>query len=279
MEKREKGMTNINLGELFNEDQSPGDLIFDIFSARGFLIEKRNGKLYLSEDSVLAPVEFEGMFKTDFSDVTFLQTLLKETGYGSIDKKGRIIPGRYDPEKLKLIFDFKSIPFDTEYSANLQGWDSFKQMPFMKIPVAVLEPFVARFIKALSAIGIATDASCDGHGEGGVHIRFVGPYQLHWFFFLHGLITREISLKNKSIFGVYYFDIVPELPGKKCSIEFYREVLFLANLLYEKRFFFRSLKNKLLSNIKEENPELKKVIIQMDVVAWHLRHKKRLTGE
>lgn len=117
----------------------------EIFKARGFLLE--DGKLILSDNS-------------HSDDAAYLNELLTADNLGEVrDGKIFISPAA----NVEKIFYSKNISGCEAFSPG-ESWEKFVRDSFApKVPVRRLEPFVARYVKAVSACGVATYCSCDGN--------------------------------------------------------------------------------------------------------------------
>jgi hypothetical protein len=78
------------------------------------------------------------------------------------------------------------------------GWRSWKYfikgIYGPKIRTITLETGVALFVKSLSAAGIRTISSCDGHGTKLPNIAFFGHYNASWFAVLFKNLLKNLKL-------------------------------------------------------------------------------------
>ena len=123
------------------EEEYPVELL----KARGFLLE--DDKLALSNNS-------------HPQDKEYLTKLLHEGNLGEIKEDAIILFPNGNMEQIFIVDN--RIGFETP--GGLGDWRSFVYYECApKVPVWKLEPFVARYIKAISACGVRTFLSCDGN--------------------------------------------------------------------------------------------------------------------
>ncbi len=145
-------MTNKGVEEFFgaikercsNDDEYAVELI----KARGFLLE--NGEMIISDNA-------------HPSDEAFLNMILQAEHIGKV-KDGKIV--------ISSIVNIENI-FNVKYVGgcgalcNKVSWQIFLHDSYApKVSISLLEPFVARYIKAISACGVMTCNSCDGNHPG-----------------------------------------------------------------------------------------------------------------
>ena len=117
----------------------------EILKARGFLL--KDDELALSDNS-------------HADDASYLNELLAEDKLGEVrDGKIFIRPNA----NVEKIFFSKNIS-GCEAFSNGDSWRKFVRDRFAsKVPLRLLEPFVGRYVKAISACGVGTCGSCDGN--------------------------------------------------------------------------------------------------------------------
>lgn len=116
----------------------------ELLKARGFLLEDEG--LILSDNS-------------HKDDAKHLNQLLIEENLGEVKDDGIIIFPNANVEKIfyKDIINGEAVCYP-------ESWKKFAHNSFApKVPVNFLEPFVARYVKAISACGVKTWCSCDGN--------------------------------------------------------------------------------------------------------------------
>lgn len=162
----------------FIEKIAPSNLSFRqrlilVLEARGFLLEQRDGKIFLSDNSYLKVAG-------DLADNDFLDQLLRQTGIGQVNERIITISGECSTEALVDLF----LKHDgcEGFGYSFDDWANFQSRQHgQKIPLYLLDPFVARLVKAISSIGIYTHYSCDGHGENKIQLGLSSKYYRAWF--------------------------------------------------------------------------------------------------
>ena len=148
---------------VIGDASTPEDIFFNLASARGFLLERDAGKLFCSDNGAR-------------KDSEYLAKILGDCEIGSIVDTGRrnSVSRIREPEILinhpenlpqlgHALFAGEA-PISDEMIFRLQSWRQFRGMRYApKVEVQYLEPYVARYVKALNACGIRTESSCDGH--------------------------------------------------------------------------------------------------------------------
>lgn len=98
-------------------------------------------------------------------------------------------------EQLQNIMIYPARNHEVTHYLRLGSWKYFvKRKHGAKVNTFVLEPGVARLVKSLSAAGISTYNSCDGHGEKSPSVTFSGYAQGAWFDFILSEIKKKIEL-------------------------------------------------------------------------------------
>ena len=117
----------------------------EILKARGFLLEDEG--LTLSDNS-------------HRDDASYLNELLKADKLGKVKDDKIFIKPKANIEKIFYKDNF--IGYETLlYPQSWRRFISNSHAP--KVPLRILEPFVGRYVKAVSACGVATSMSCDGN--------------------------------------------------------------------------------------------------------------------
>ncbi|MDX8289117.1 hypothetical protein SLL00_04910 [Metabacillus indicus] len=146
---------------------------------RGFYIREVEGHLTLSRGS-------------HPSDLKALKNLFDncDIGYKFDDEKFYIFQEDFDEFTLERI-----VWYPAEHGAGDVGYRSWKYFikgrNGPKICTLALETGVALFVKSLSAAGITTVLSCDGHGTKAPIVSFYGRYNACWFLVLFNAHLKE----------------------------------------------------------------------------------------
>ncbi|MCH1624484.1 hypothetical protein [Fredinandcohnia quinoae] len=106
-----------------------------------------------------------------------------------------IMTGELDDRKIHEIIWY---PARNHEAGGDGGWRSWKYfingMYGPKVRTITLETGVALFIKSLSAAGVRTISSCDGHGKKSPYISFFGLYNACWFMVLYKNLLSDLDL-------------------------------------------------------------------------------------
>ncbi|GAX61951.1 hypothetical protein SCALIN_C28_0153 [Candidatus Scalindua japonica] len=249
------------------------DRFFEIFSARGFLLERDSGTgiVRLSRESHIDDCEFlEVLQNINYKEI------YKKPHFDSIDEAGEenvsqrqhayfdaIDTQLFDINNIKYLHELFShvIPID-EFRLNwIRDWygkfNQFKGIVDLpKIRVYDLEPFIARFAKAISSIGISTWSSCEGHWGTTAYIIFDRKYHLVWFqTLLNKFIKKKLDLacnwkwlNNRGTINH---------PGAD-TLEMYLELQEIARLIYKYRDDLINIKKYIASLLTTEHKKMNK---------------------
>lgn len=193
--------------------------------ARGFLLECVDREWVLSDNS-------------HESDVKELKGILNTLGIGTVGDKGKIQIEKFiEVEKLRSLFECNYV-ISHVAERNDRSWRWFKRRKHgYKVPTMLLEPFVAMYVKAVSACGIETWFSCDGnnHGYFSIVIGFNGNPNRIWHKILwENMLNSRFTLPWNNTYEAIL------LENKKYT--YYVELNRAANYLYANRLLFRDLK-------------------------------------
>ena len=132
---------------------------------------------------------------SDRDDASYLNKLLTADNLGKMEGDKIFINPSANVEKIfysKLIGGCESCP------PIGRTWKRFLHESFdPKVPLNILEPFVARYVKAISACGVATVMSCDGnhHTERNlqrIFVEFRSQPNSIW----HEIICKRLLVKR-----------------------------------------------------------------------------------
>ncbi|ETI69451.1 hypothetical protein [Neobacillus vireti] len=99
-----------------------------------------------------------------------------------------------DQDTLNKIIWYHTRNHETNGGNGWYSWRYFiKRNHGPKINTFVLETGVALLVKAISAAGMVTDCSCDGHGRRAPMISFCGKYNAAWFHLLYQKHFKQIA--------------------------------------------------------------------------------------
>lgn len=233
--------------KILNKSQNKTEQVYLLLSARGFLLDYQNSNIYLSDNSAR-------------KDINDLALVLKEGNVGCLENSKIILNDSIDFDYLKNLFKlFNSISHEVEFHMNYKWSKSFGNREHgIKVPVLDLEPFIARYIKAISSIGLLTTYSCDGnhtYPNGCLHIKFKDRYSAVWHDIINGKIINDNI--NQSFNWIYSDDCIDaKIKFTEANrLDCYYELLCRANYLYDNRKSLRNLKRNLvkLLNNKPKN--------------------------
>lgn len=198
----------------------------ELIKARGMLLE--DNSLIVSDNA-------------EKSDEQWLKELLHKYNIGDVID-GRVVLANYP--NIEKIFDAERIGGEAFVLG--EGWDRFrKYLMARKVPLYFLEPFIARYIKAISACSVNTWCSCDGnHGDGRGTILVNAEYpSKKW----HTLINQRIIKQRFNLnWSKDYSKIVFTKDSKWTT---YIELNRAAAFLYQNRIKIRQIKSNAVQNI------------------------------
>lgn len=202
----------------------------DLLIRRGFLINKENNGYYLNDNS-------------HAEDPIFLNQILKSSKIGYVEKDGLIcITG--DEEKAlteinKLFLQVKKGTVGVGTCSQNRSWTYHvaKRYHAAKLPVSWLEPNIAAYIKALSAIGIYTSGCCDGNHPKcyTLNVDFDGPIycEFHKCLWEH-LLNHLFNLKWDDTYR--FIDLTENRQSQ------YDELFCASQYIYNHRWAFINLR-------------------------------------
>ncbi len=224
-------MTNKGVEEFFGAIKercsSDDEYAVELLKARGFLLEDE--ELALSDNSLLP------------EDVDYLNQILRRGNLGEI-KDGKII--LFPDGNMEEIFFMDNKIGITASLDKDDGWEKFIHYTYVpKVSVGILEPFVARYIKAISACGIGTWYSCDGnHPEKKppheIIIDFVSePHRLWHEIICTSYLSQRVSLDWDASYSRIRIT-------NKNKWRTYIELNKAAEILYNSRIELRRIKHE-----------------------------------
>jgi hypothetical protein len=249
------------------------DRFYEIFSARGFLLEidRSSERVRLSQESHVDDCEFlEILQNIDYKKIykkPHFDSIEEDDGeevsqyqhayYDNIDTQ------LFDINNIKYLHELftHEIPID-EFRLNWKrDWygkfNQFKGVVHLpKIRVYDLEPLIARFAKAISSIGISTWSSCEGHWGTPAYIIFDRKYHCIWF---QALLNKFIKKKLNLVCNWKWLDnrCTISSPGKDI-LEMYLEIQEVARLIYHYRDSLINIKKHVSSLLTNEHKKMNK---------------------
>ena len=235
------------LAQEFVAKVAPRDIPFEkrignLLRARGFLIEPSGEDMVISDNSckMSQNVDVE-------SDAYFLNKLLTKYELGSLEKdKIRFPKGQSEELLVQMFLEHGAV---SGFGYTFEDWSDFKRRAHgTKVPVYLLDPFVSRLVKAISAAGVATDYSCDGHGENKLEVGLGGKYHRAWFRVILDIVRISVNIKSRFSINNRYLKV---FASNDDLLAMYEDVQSVSAYLYDQRKFLRGLKQKTLSAISE----------------------------
>lgn len=199
---------------------------------RGFLLDERNSSWYVSDNSHIK----------DFLD---LNDILTQNHMGEVDEYGKvIIHQQVTADVLECLFKHKHrVQFESE--SNYRDWQWFRRREHgYKIPTMDLDPFIAMYVKAISACGIETWFSCDGnnHRDYAIEIGMNGLPNIFW----HKVLWEKLLATRFELPWEREYQYIPLYENK---FKIYAELNKAAMFLYNYRMQLRDLKKNVMSII------------------------------
>ncbi len=206
-------------------------------NARGYAAELLKARGFLLED--------KGLILSDNShrdDVTYLRELLKEENLGKIRVNKISIHRGANLEKI--FYKDNWIGFEVNDGVFLR-WKRFVHDSYVpKFPVRYLEPFVARYVKAINACAVATCLSCDGNHHG---LQYLSVYCIYPCNIWHEIICKRLLVGRFDLnWRRGYSEIIFDETNKW---ETYAEVNRAAEFLYNNRIKIRQIRREASNGI------------------------------
>lgn len=236
-------LENDNLADLFDGIE----YFFDAIKAKCFSDEEYAAELLKARGFLL---EDEGLILSDNShrdDITYLKGLLKECNIGKV-RNGKIViaPGG----NFEKIFYSNYIGGSEAFLAHGITWQRFINESFApKVPLRLLEPFIGRYVKAISACGVQTHGSCDGNhigwNEQKIYIEISGEPDDLW----HEIICKRLLDDRFKLSWKHDCSTWKILLNKIDKWKIYTELNRAGEFLYNNRIKIRQIRREALSGI------------------------------
>ena len=210
----------------------------ELLKARGFLLED------------------DGLILSDNShkwDAEYLNKILTSENVGEVHGNKIVI---FPDGNVEKIF-YSSIQSGSEsmLSRKSKGWNEFIYNNYApKVYVGLLEKFVARYVKAISACGIETHGSCDGNHNStrkfsNIIVELSNCPEIFW----HEMILKKLlNERFKLLRRCYRGDIgnFKLLFKKSEKWQAYVELNRVAEFLYNNRIKIRKIRREVSDEIK-----------------------------
>ena len=226
--------------------------IVAILLARGFLIEKTGGRYYLSDNAHAEDARYLAKAIEDYN----IGKVVTDSGehifershqYDSLSPHAEEICFASNAQAKQAVSLFEGLEIHGgEAGANTISWQQYShKMLGEKVKLVLLEPYIAYYVKAVSACGVYTASSCDGNHEKRrrMIVEADEPSDI-W----HRSIWEFLV---KPHFGNIPF-IGNGLPLTESNqFERYLQIYEIAAFLYENRIDIRAKKQQSVSGIME----------------------------
>ena len=248
------------------------DRFYEIFKARGFLLERDSSSdiVRLSKESHLDDCEFLEALQ----DINY-KKIYNKPHFDAIeedkDDAARYRHAYYDNIDTRL-FDIDNIKYLHELFTHVipidefrlnwkRDWygkfSQFKEVVHLpEIRVYDLEPFIARFAKAISSIGISTWSSCEGHWGTPAYVIFDRKYYRIWF---NTLLNKFINKRLELVCNWRWLDNRCTISSPRNDImEMYLEIQEVAGLIHQYRSSLINIKQDVASLLTNEHKKMNK---------------------
>lgn len=213
---------------------SEREFIIEIIKARGFLIDEISDEWIVSDNS-------------HKDDAEYLDKLLRINKIGHVASDKIVIENTDCSEFIRNEFcDKYHYRSGWGECRPTSEWKYFKRREHgIKVPVFALDPFIARYIKAISACCVITSMSCDGDhaGRSTMIVNIDGQWSLLW----HKLICEKMLVNKYKIKWSDGFHIIKF--NRNTKYETYYAVNKAAELLYRHRKEIRHIKQTALADM------------------------------
>ena len=222
--------------ELFEKIKSSSvsdeEYLINLLKFRGFLIDAGEQGYVLSDNGHI-------------KDAAYLDELLRRYDIGQVDADKILVTHADNAELLFNEFKVKEQIKVCVCGRGL-GWSYFKRRTFgLKAAVSWLEPYIARYVKAISACGVITMGSCDGNhpGRDSMFLQLENAGSVPW----HKVICEKCLVGRFNI--KWRKDYCEIRFGTKTQFETYYGVNRAAEFLYNNRIAIREIKRLALSDM------------------------------
>ncbi len=215
-----------------SESASEEEYLINLLKFRGFLIDAGEQGYSLSDNGAR-------------EDPGYLDKLLKKYDLGQVEGNKLIITNA-DNAKLFLQEFKEGTRILVEACGRDFGWSYFKSRPCgHKAAVSWLEPYIARYVKAISACGVLTAGSCDGNHEGSkrMYLQLENQGSAPWL----KVISEKCLVGRFRIRWIHEYQAMHLKP--EIQFDTYYEVNKAAEFLYENRLAIRKIKRLALSDM------------------------------
>lgn len=157
------------LSKLINFNDELNYSIFKILSARGFLLDYNDNRIFISDNSydISLSKKQSNNISESISDKNEIEKLLTTLSIGYLENNEIMIARNADLLQLyNYLFSKEKVSILVERRRMDRGhsWNyDFSRSGPPKVATMDLEPYIARYIKAISAADVWTTFSCQGY--------------------------------------------------------------------------------------------------------------------
>lgn len=217
---------------------SEREYVIEVLKARGFLLDETSDGLMISDNSA----------KYDSRE---LDGLLKQYHLGHVSGDKVIIENTDCAELISTEFggDYRR-NYEAGYSTWRDKWTYFKSREHgCKVSALTLEPFIARYIKALSACGVLTWCSCDGDHQGRRGSQMIVEMEGDGSTLWHKLICDTCIGRSFNIKFKFDRDVMLIRLSDKTKFLTYYKLNRAAEFLYANRQTLREIKRAVMMDM------------------------------
>ncbi len=153
---------------IISQYSSKENAIIGLLEARGFFIDKNGNEHYVSDNATINDANYLklGLEKNNLGTVETDKMIIRERGYHRVLMPYTAKVLIDNNANIDNVIDFfkSSGRISQEVTYGERRWSEFVYREFgRKCDVQVLEPYIAYYVKAISACGVWTNFSCDGN--------------------------------------------------------------------------------------------------------------------
>lgn len=218
--------------DIYSNCNDDDEKVIELLLTRGFLIDFVQDKYYLSDNGHKL-------------DSHYLDNLLQKQGIGVVENERIIIKNSSRYAFLENEFEGDNNKIGYEVCPRNYDWSYFRHRYHgHKVPVQDLEPFIARYVRALSSVGVTMVGSCDGNhlDKKYAFLQYGDCGSSTWHRLLCEALEKQgirLNWKNNRIyFGTY------------SKYDLYFKFNNAAKIIYENREQLQKIKQQALSDYR-----------------------------
>ena len=218
------------------ESGSDEEYLLNLLKLRGFLFTENEDGIMLSDNGHAL-------------DGEYLESLLTQYNLGTVKNGMVTLSGNDCTEFIENEFqDGKRISYECCWYTR-RDWDYFRRRWHgYKVEVRWLEPFIARYVKAVSSCCVLTATSCDGNHPNKIKMSLQcegNPSTVWYRLICENCLVRKFDIKWLDNYRYMFF-------RRKDRYGTYYEVNRAAEYLYNNRLWIRGVKYMALDNLNKK---------------------------